>query len=126
MRLTFLALLLMSAVATAGDFGAAPSYPSTDAAVAVTAANANTATGDLALTVNGVNYAGKVQYVQVAAIGGTTYYTSTPAVLFSLDNTKHITASVMASHWTTRTSSGRGGGYIYQHYAVSGGTVTLP
>lgn len=120
----FALLLLLSSVAQAANFGPSP-FTSDDPAITVTAVNANTTTGALAISVNGVNYAGVVQYLQVAVVGSVQYYQSTPAVLFSLDNTRHLTVSVMASHWTTRTSSGRGGGYITQHYAVSGGSVEL-
>lgn len=121
-KLTYALTMLLAGAAQAANFGPSP-FTSDDPAVTVTAVNANTTTGALALTVNGVNYSGVVQYLPVAVVGSVQYYQSTPAVLFSLDNTRHLTVSVMASHWTTRTSSGRGGGYNYQHYAVSGGSV---
>jgi Flp pilus assembly protein TadG len=117
-----LILLLLSSAAQAADFGPAP-YTTNDPAVTVTAVNPNTTTGALAITVNGVNYVGTVTYVYDYNIGSVSYYHSLPV---QMTNGNTITVAVNATHWTTRQSSGRGGGYITQHYGVVGGSVLLP
>ncbi len=110
-----LALLLLS-TAQAADFGPAP-YTTNDPAVAVTYVNANTTTGALNITVNGVNYAGTVTFVYDYNIGSVSYYHSLPV---QMTNGSTITVEVRASHWTVVV----GGRFRYQHYAVQGGTVT--
>lgn len=106
----------------AADFGPSP-YTTNDPSLVVTYVGANTTTGALNMTVNGVNYSGTVSYVYLYNIAAVQYYSSVPAVLVSADG-RVISASVYATHWTTRQSSGRGGGYLTQHYAVVGGSVT--
>lgn len=121
----FAALLMFASTMTQGaNFGPAPSFASDDPTISVTQVNANTTTGQLNLTVNGVSYGGMVAYTYLYNIGSVQYYSSTPAVLVAVDG-RVVTASVYATHWTTRQSSGRGGGYITQHYGVVGGEVKL-
>ncbi|MES1993171.1 MAG: hypothetical protein V4457_06095 [Pseudomonadota bacterium] len=111
--------LLLSTSALAADFGPSP-YATNDPAVTVTYVNANTTTGALAITVNGVNYTGTVTFVYDYSIGTVSYYHSLPVQMGP------FTVTCNATHWTTRTSSGRGGGYYVQHYNVTGGSVSAP
>ncbi len=113
-----LALLLLASTASAADFGPSP-YTTNDPAVTVTYVNANTTTGSLNITVNGVDYAGTATWVYDYNIGSVQYYHSLPMVMTT--GASSITVEVRASHWVVVV----GGRYRYQHYAIQGGTVDL-